>query len=51
MAKAAKRLIAILDYMKKVKSNISRVFGLVSQQFELGCSIAVGSPPKGEASA
>ena len=29
MAKAAKRLNAILDYMKKVKSSISMVFGLV----------------------
>ena len=29
MAKTAKRLNAILDYMKKVKSSISIVFGLV----------------------
>ena len=29
MAKAAKRLNAILDYMKRVKSSISMVFGLV----------------------
>ena len=29
MAKTAKRLNAILDYMKKVKSSISMVFGLV----------------------
>ena len=29
MAKVAKRLNAILDYMKKVKSSISMVFGLV----------------------
>ena len=29
MAKAAKRLNAILDYMRKVKSSISMVFGLV----------------------
>ena len=29
MAKTAKRLNSILDYMKKVKSSISMVFGLV----------------------
>ena len=29
MAKTAKRLNAILDYMRKVKSSISMVFGLV----------------------
>ena len=29
MAKAAKRLNTILDYMRKVKSSISMVFGLV----------------------
>ena len=29
MAKAAKQLNAILDYMRKVKSSISMVFGLV----------------------